>query len=355
MLNDLTKTPVKDGAVDGSVPGLSTDDSRVPENVPGRQWSAQLLLYLERYMLVLLLAFVVLGFSLAKPDLYPTLTNLQNVVGSQSVLVVAALAAMMPLVTGHFDLSIGAIVALSTVATGAALSAYAMPVPLALLGAVAIGGAAGGLNGYIVAKLGVNSLITTIGTASIISGLLQLYTNGETIVGGIPQSLTNIGTQIWLGLPQAVFPAVAVAMLVWYALEHTPFGRHLYSVGSNPNAARLVGLPVQRLVIASFVAAGLLAGAAGALNVARSGVANPASGPDFTLPVFAAVFLGASAVRPGRFNVPGTIVALLFLAASVTGLTFLQAGAWVAPVFNGSGLVIGVALATIIARKRARQ
>lgn len=344
-----TDEPTRVGTADSTALAQhGTEPARATRAVPRQRVFA----FLERYMLALLLLIIVAAFSLAVPDLYPTATNLRTVLGNQSVLAVAALAALVPLVAGQFDLSIGAIVGLASIATGAALSDYGLSIPIAVLVAVGIGGAAGCANGLLVAGLGINPLIATVGTASILTGLVELYTKGQAIVDGIPESLTSIGTGISLGVPRAVFIAAAIALIVWYLLAHTPFGRYLEAVGSNAAAARLVGLQVDRLIMGSFVAGGLLAGAAGALNVARSGVADPTSGPEFTLPALAAVFLGATTLHPGRFNVPGTILALFFLAASVTGLTFLQLGTWVQPVFNGTALVVGVGLSVIIARRR---
>lgn len=340
-------------------PPATGDRSPRPPMNSGRRLRARqmpqqrILTLLERYMLVVLLLLVVVGFSIAKPDLYPTAANFRTVLGNQSVLIIAALAALVPLVAGQFDLSVGAILGLASIVTAAALSRYGLPIPVAVILGVVAGGIAGAINGLLVVRFAINPLIATIGTASAIAGLVEVYTDGETIVNGIPDALTNIGTSTTLGIPSAIFITAATALVVWYVLAHTPFGRYLYSVGSNAGAARLVGLRTDALVFSSFALAGLLAGVAGALNVARAGLADPTSGPDFTLPALAAAFLGATSIQPGRFNVLGTIVAVFFLAASVTGLTFVQLGPWVQPIFNGLALIAGVGFSVMIARRRA--
>jgi ribose transport system permease protein len=121
----------------------------------------------------------------------------------------------------------------------------------------------------------------------------------------------------------------------------------------SPGAARLVGLNVDRYVWSSFVVSGGLAGVAGILLLARSGIANPQAGPGFTLAALSAAFLGATAIRPGTFNVAGTLMGVLFVAVSVNGLVLSGAADWVEPTFNGAALLGAVALSAAIARRRA--
>ncbi|MEZ5215713.1 MAG: ABC transporter permease [Ilumatobacteraceae bacterium] len=310
---------------------------------------------LERDALVGLLAVVVIVMSLAKPDLYPTAANFRATMASQAVLAVCALAALVPLVAGQFDLSSGAVLGASAVGAASALG-RGVPLPLALLGAVGIGATVGVTNGLLVTRLSINPLIVTLGTASVVRGLLDRYVGGKVLLEGIPTSLTRYGSalpeNLWIGLPRVVFLMALTACAVWYLVEHTPFGRSLAAVGASPAAARLVGVRVERRTIAAFTLGGALAGVAGVLQLAYSGQGNPAVGPNFTLPALAAVFLGASAIRPGRTNVGGTIVAIYFLAATISGLNFLGLGRGVEPLFNGFALLTGVGLSSVLARRR---
>ena len=140
---------------------------------------------------------------------------------------------------------------------------------------------------------------------------------------------------------------------MWYLLDHTPYGRYLQAVGSNPNAARLVGLDVGRITILSFVISGAITGFAGVLQVARDGGANPQTGGSIALPVLAVAFLGVTSIHPGRFNVPGTLLAVFFLATTVSGLSLVGVDNWVESAFNGAALLAAVALSTIVGRRRA--
>src|SRR5204862_5799783 len=120
-----------------------------------------------------------------------------------------------------------------------------------------------------VTRFGVNALITTLGTASVVTGIVTWYTKGLSIIQGIPAQLTEFGAGNWLGIPATLYLLVLVALLVYYLLEHTPYGRYLQSIGSNVEAARLVGLRIPNIILWSFVVSGAAAGLAGVLLVAR--------------------------------------------------------------------------------------
>jgi ribose transport system permease protein len=309
-------------------------------------------LLLQRYGLAVLFVLAATVFSVLLPESFPTLLNVRNIAGSQAVLAILALAALPPLIAGQFDMSLGSVLSLASVATASALSRFGLPLWIAMLIGIAVGALLGLFNGLLIAKVGVNALITTLGVATAITGVLSWYTGGTSILSGIPASLTDVGSGVLLGLPQPLYLMALIALFVWYLLEHTPFGRHLHAIGVNPSAARLVGLDVERTVVRSFVLSGALVGLAGVLLVARQGGGNPLVGNYYLMPALSAVFLGATAIHPGRFNVPGTLLAVFFLAMSVSGLALAGVDNWVDSIFNGAALVIAVALSTILGKKR---
>lgn len=310
----------------------------------------------ERYGLVLLFGLVVLWFSVwsETSEIFFTSANLENIIGNQSVLAIVALAAVVPLVAGQFDLSVGAIVGISSVLAATLLSETALPTGLCLVLAVLAGTVVGLVNGLLVARMGINSLITTLGMSTVLGGVAAWVSDSTPIVTGIPQGINDFGTDKSLGLPNTLFVLAVAAFLVWYVLEHTPFGRSLHSVGSSPEAARLVGMKVDGVVLRSFVLSGTIAGAAGILQLARSGAGDPQIGFNFTLPAIAAAFLGATAIKPGRFNVVGTLVAIFFIASATSGLIISGTDPFVEQLFNGGALILGVAVSTVIARQRLR-
>lgn len=333
----------------------SHDDPVVePRTAPraSRRWMT----VIERFGLVFAFGAVLIYFSLnpASSDTFPTMSNLRTIIGNQAVLAIVALASIVPLIAGKFDLSVGAVLGLSSIATAAAMSRFDAPVVVAVIVGIGLGALIGMINGLLVAKAGVNAFITTLGVATVINGLIQWYTGGLSIISGIPKSFTVMGTGLWLGVPRTAFILAVVALAVWYVLEHTPFGRYVASVGSNASAAQLVGLNVDRLVVMSFVCSGALAGVAGVLQVARASGGSPQIGPTFLLPALSAAFLGATVFKPGRFNVAGTVLAVFFVASSVSGMVLSGIKPWIEQTFQGVALVFAVAVSTVVARRRAR-
>jgi ribose transport system permease protein len=283
-----------------------------------------------------------------------TSANIKNVLGNQAVLGVLSLAIMIPLVCGEFDFSVGPVAGLSQVLCAGFMARLGLPVGVAVLVGLAVGALVGVVIGMTVGRIGVNSLIVTLGISAVLSGLVIWYTDSQSIITGISTWLTDFGSGNWLGIPRTVYLLAVVAIFVYYLLEHTPFGRYLHSIGSNPRAARLVGLPVERLVIYAFVLSGTLAGLAGVLLVARNGGASPQVGTvSDSLQALTAAFLGATAIRPGRFNVVGTLVAVFFLAFCITGLSLAGVASWINDVFTGTVLFVAVLVSTVLGRRRA--
>jgi ribose transport system permease protein len=311
---------------------------------------------LERYALVLVFIAVVVFFSVwgETSSTFPTSANIKNVLGNQAVLGVLSLAIMIPLVCGEFDFSVGPVAGIAQVLCAGFMARLGMPVGVAVVLGLAVGAVVGVVVGTTVARIGVNSLIVTLGISAVLSGLVIWYTNSQSIITGISTRLTDFGSGDWLGIPRTVYVLAVVAIFVYYLLEHTPFGRYLQSIGSNPRAARLVGLPVERLVMYAFILSGTLAALAGILLVARNGGASPQVGTvSDSLQALAAAFLGATAIRPGRFNVVGTLVAVFFLAFCITGLSLAGVASWINDVFTGAVLFVAVLASTIVGRRRA--
>jgi ribose transport system permease protein len=310
---------------------------------------------LERWALVLLLGVSFAFFALdgTTSDTFLSAPNVRNVLGSQAVIGVLALASLPPLIAREFDLSVGSVCVLASIIIAKAMASWGLPLAPAILVGVAVGGAIGLMNGWLVAYVRVNALIATLGVSTVIAGVVQATTNGNSIVSGISSDLVAFGAGNWLGLPRTVYALVVVGVLIAYVLAQTPYGRYLHFVGSSPASTRLVGVSVERTVLGSFVISGVLAGVAGALLIAQNGNATPQPGADLTLTAISAAFLGATAIRPGRFNVIGTIVAIFFLAFSVNGLTLLGVDAWINNVFTGVALVVAVAIAALLGRRGA--
>lgn len=337
-------------------PLVRPPDSEEDINPTESVWKARALDFTERYALAVLFVATMIFFSTWSKTsaTFPTAGNIKNVLGSQAVYGILALAIMIPLVCGEFDFSVGSLAGLTQVFCAYFMASHGWPVWAAIGAAILIGTLVGLSNGNTVARVGVNSLIVTLGVASVLLGIVEWRTNGLSISTGIPSSFISLGSGYWFGLPKTIYYLAGAAILIYYMLEYTPFGRYLQSIGSNREAARLVGLPVERLVLLSFVLSGTLAGVAGVLWVSLNGGANPQLGTVVqTLVALAAAYLGATAIKPGRFNVIGTMLAVFFLAFTVNGLSLAGVANWINDVFNGAALFVAVLISTIIGRKRA--
>jgi ribose transport system permease protein len=182
-------------------------------------------------------------------------------------------------------------------------------------------------------------------------------TDGGRIVPGpqgLPPAFTDLYTSTFLGLPVPAFYVLALTLVLWLVLERLPIGRCLYVVGSNPRAAELVGIPVRRYTVCAFAASGLIVGLAGVLLAAQQQIGNPSVGLDYLLPAFVGALLGSTAIRPGRPNALGTLVAVTVLAVGLTGIAQMGADFWTVPLFHGGTLLLAVGLAGYAARRRMR-
>lgn len=268
------------------------------------------------------------------------------------MLAVLTLGLLIPMVSGNLDLSVGSTAGMASIFSAAAFAHGQVPLPVGILIGVAVGAVVGLVNGVIVTRFQIDPFIVTLGTASVILGIVDWYTKGLAIVQGIPQSLVTFGGSNRFGIPSTMYVLALVGFVVWYLLEQTPFGRNLHAIGSNKAAARLVGIRVERDTCTAFILSGSFAGLAGVLLLARSGAGNPTVGQSFTLTAIAAAFLGAASFKLGRLNVLGTLVAIFFLAVNITGLTFAGVSNWISEVFTGLSLVLAVAFATVLSRPR---
>jgi len=307
----------------------------------------------ERFGLVAAWVIVIALFGVLEPRTFLTQANFATIFGSQAVLLVLTLGALIPLTAGDYDLSIAGVLTLSSMVVAILNVNSGWPIGVAILAALAVGAVTGAVNGIIVTFFGIDSLIVTLGTGTILGGIVLWISNSNTI-SGVSTTLVNLVVgQRFLGISLEFYYGIALAVVLWYLFEYTALGRRLLFVGRGRSVARLSGLHVQRLRIGAMVASGTISAAAGVLYVGTIGGADPTSGLQFLLPSFAAAFLGATAIVPGRFNPWGSFVAVYFLVTGITGLTLLGVQSFVQNLFYGGALVVAVVLSQI-ARRRAQ-
>jgi len=307
----------------------------------------------EKYALVLALIAVIVVFSALRPETYPTANNLQNILGSQAVLLVLALGLIVPLTAGEFDLS-----AVSTMSLAAmTIAVLNVQHGWSLLPAIAVAVLAclvvGLINALLVVRLQIDSFIATLGSGTVVLGVVQ-WISDSTSVTGVDAALVDatIGTRIF-GVSLQFYYALALVLIMAVVFQYTPIGRRLLFVGRGAQVARLSGLHVDRIRGGALVTSALVAALAGIVYAGMLGGADPSSGQSFMLPAFAAAFLGATAIVPGRFNAFGTLVAVYFLVAGVVGLQMLGVASFVQQLFYGGALVVAVALSGAVRRRTA--
>jgi ribose transport system permease protein len=277
---------------------------------------------LSRYALLLILVAMIIGFSIAIPDTFFTVRNFKTILNEQVIVLLLAIGVVTPFIVGEFDLSIGYVLGLSQALIVGLMAKSGMPV----VPAIALG-------------------LLACAVVGLASGLI-------TVKGRVSSIITLFG------IPLPVYYAAVIVIVLEVFLVYTVTGRRLFAIGGNRPAAVLSGIRVEPLVIATFVISGLVAGIAGFLLSARLGTAQPDTGPSLLLPAFAAVFLGATTIRPGHFNVLGTVIAVYVLAVPISGLQQLGVPSWFEYVFNGAALVIAVATSKqleLFKDRRARQ
>ncbi|WP_156394694.1 MULTISPECIES: ABC transporter permease [unclassified Nocardioides] len=336
-----------------SRPEHSLDENSQPRS--GRSLRAQVISLAERNALLLLLAVIAIYFATWPATAIPftSSANISNLLGAQTVVGLMAIAAIFPLVVGEFDLSIGNLVAFLSIVNAAAMARFDLSVGVAVTVTLAVAVAIGLCTGLAVSRLGVPSLVITLATGTLMSGIVLWYTDGLSITTGISPDLIELGSGTWWGVPCSAYLLFAVVLVAWQVLERTPAGRYLRFIGSNRESARLVGVRVERYVTATFVTSAVLCALAAIALTARNGAANTGDGPGLLFPAIAAAFLGATTVRPGQFNVLGTIIGVFFVALSVSGLNLAGVLPWVQPVFYGASLALAVVLSTVLMRRRS--
>lgn len=311
---------------------------------------------LRSYGTLIGMAAIILFFWVMLPDTFMTPRNWLNMSQQLAMLIVVASAMTVVMVMGDFDLSVGAMASLAGVAA-AALFGLGYGVPMALAGALAVGLIGGALNGALVSLLGILPFVATLATLTIFSGAAFLVSDGKTISGKvIPQAFADFArTGITIGtisdkpavLPWLTILSLAVVAVVWVVLEQTSYGRRLYAIGGNAEAARLAGVKVTRLRLTAFMFTGVGAAVAGLMYASRVASANPTQGDGLMLTAIAAVFLGMTMTRDGQPKVLATLAGVVVLGVMDNGLTQLQVDSYVREVLVGAIILAAVSISAI--------
>jgi len=336
-----------------------TDTERKQEQAEQARPSAVKRLGLQRYAILIVFAAMIVSFGIAIPSTFLSIGNLSNILGGQAVLFILVMAVMLPTVMGDFvDLSLGSSLGLSAMTLAVLNVQHHMPVFLACLAGIGAALVVGLINVFFVVYFDNDPFIVTLGTMTIVQGVIYIIC-GNNDVGIVSGNLSNwVFNNNFLSIPLEFYYGLAIFLVVWYMLSFTPVGQRALVIGQSREVARLSGVRVNRARSWAFILAAGIAGIAGVAYAATNGTVDPTAGSALILPAYAAVFLGTTAIRPGRINALGSLVAVYFLATGTAGLELLGTQSYIQQIFYGAALVAAVTIPKvnrerIFKRKRA--
>ena len=291
-----------------------------------------------------LIAFVLLvAFMFATTSTFGTYQNLINVLQQNSIIGIIACGMTFAIILGGFDLSVGSVTALASVVGATIMIDLGTPgIPIGIIGAVAACLFVGATNGWLIAYLGVNPFVATLGTMTVVRGLIYVATNASPRFG-VPYSFTTLGMGRLFGVPNPAIVFLIVAASLGFVLHRTRFGHYVYAVGGNPVASSQMGVNAARVRFAVYVLVSLCAAISGTILVGQTASATPQAALGYELTAIAAVIVGGAPLGGGRGRMSGTIVGVFLLGVVANGLNLFGVSPFWQPVATGLILITAVA------------
>lgn len=300
---------------------------------------------LVRVSLLIVWLVMAVVFAGIEPSHFLSVATLQTILGSQLPLVFVVLGMVFTFSVGEFDLSAPFVLGLAATIVPVLAVVDHQSLAVAIVVAMAASVAVGVVNGFIIVVLEVDPVVATLGMGTFLEGISLAVAN-LTSVSGLSASFASVVNTKFLAIPLSFYYGLAVTLLAAYVMSFTALGRHMVFTGANREVSRLAGIRTRRIRFGAFVVSALVCGAGGVLLAGGIGGYDPNSSTNYLLPVFSALFLGTTAIYPGRFNPIGAFLAVYFLETGIIGLELLGYGGWVTDVFYGAALVVAVILAT---------
>lgn len=320
--------------------------------------------FLDRFMMhggivVLFLLAAILWISIAEPRFFNRL-NLVNVSRNFSLLAIPALAQMMVMTAGGFDLSLGATVALASVVTAAVMAVGATMFPgmevtlifASLLAVLAVGAAIGAVNAGLIVTFSLSPFMVTLAMMSVLTGIVLFYTQGIPVDGVSDVFISAIGRGQILGFPVLLYIALFIVAAVVALQRLTPLGRHIYAVGSDARAARLSGVSTKRTLYATYCIASMLAAFTGFLMTARLSSGQGTIGGTLALETIAAAVIGGVSLRGGSGRTEYVALAALFLVIMANGMNLVQIDSKLQTLVLGTVLILALAIERLLVKGR---
>lgn len=298
--------------------------------------------------LLLIIAITILIMD-SRSEYFLTTNNFRTIAVGFTPAAIISVGMAILLVSGGFDLSVGAVLALSGTVV-AKLMIEGWDQPFAIIAVLILGGFVGLVNGVMVTKIGINPLVATLGTLSVSRGISLVLTEGYSL-SGLPQSFGAIGNDRFKGIPYMVIIALVIVLIGDLALRHTRYFRQVYYIGSNENSARLSGIPVDRVKISAYMLTAVLSALAGVIVSSRLMSGTPTAATGMELQVLAASVIGGASLTGGEGTVLGAFLGVVFVQIISNSMTILSVSIYWQQVVTGTILVAAVAADMIIRRR----
>lgn len=289
---------------------------------------------------VMALVLLFLVFALTS-DIFITSRNLLNITRQVSVNALIAIGMTFVIITGGIDLSVGSVIAFAGIIASSMIVEMNLPIWLAVLAGVLVGTVTGLVNGLLITFLNMPAFVTTMGTMTMLRGLGYIYTQGYPIYN-LPKAFKLIGQGHVGSIPIPTIILAVVALIAYMILRRTVFGRHIYALGGNMEASRLMGIHVKTVQLLTYVICGTITGIAAIVSTARLGSGMPTIGTGYESDAIAASVIGGAAMAGGSGTIPGTILGALLLGVLSNGLSLLNVDSYVMQVISGAVVIVAV-------------
>lgn len=289
---------------------------------------------------ILIALLIILAIFAVLSPVFMTPSNLMNILLQSSITGIIGVGMTLVIILGGIDLSVGSLVALVAVVVATQM-VNGMPVPVAILLGLGIGIAAGIFNGAMIARIGLQPFIVTLGTMSLFRGAALVYTDGNPIFK-IPAEFRQIFAGEYFGVPAPILYMFGVAIVAFLLLNYTRLGIYIKSIGGSEEASRMSGVNVQRYKIVTYTICSLFAALAALVLLGRLGAAEPIAGSGYELDAIAAAAVGGTSMSGGKGNIPGTILGALILGSLRNGLTLMNVQAFYQLLATGAIILIAV-------------
>jgi ribose transport system permease protein len=303
--------------------------------------------FLRRFGLLLVFLLLALGLSLLS-NRFLQITNLMNILRQASINGIVSVGMTLVILTGGIDLSVGSMLALSAVIS-ASMMKGGMPVGLAILAALGTGITLGVINGLIITRGRIPPFIATLGMLTVGRGLTLMYTGGQPVTE-LPESFRFIGAGFLGPIPMPIVVALSTFVLGYILLTRTRIGEYIYILGDNPIAARLAGVPTERITVLVYALSGLCSALAGLVLIARLDSAQPVIGMGYEFNAIAAVVVGGTSFSGGEGGLAGTLLGALLIETLNNGLNLLNVSSLWEQVFKGGVIALALLLYKSLSR-----